>query len=589
MLVAGQRPGATMVAGYEAWQAWGRQVRKGEPGIRVIAEPRPSPGKSSSVTPATDAGAASGAGCRTRAVRHNYVWDIAQTDGLPGAGPELPLWLGGGVPPGLWDALTWLARREGFGVERAPCGRGDSVTNWSGRRIVIRSGLDGSEAARALLHELGHVLAHDGLASVPGTSTAGCRGVRKVEADSVAFTVATRLGMDTSAYSWPYVASWAGSDLRARTEEAIRATGERVTVAAATIAAHLDVTLFAAPSLEAVPASALTVDAATGYEAVPEHAATTHIPVATAGQAAEISTAAAPDWPAADLGRVLLDAERFYVGHLKRSWVPGYLAARSLNPVTVAQWHIGYSPAGWTALIRHLRNLGHDDALIEAAGLARRSSRGTLIDHFRDRVMLAIRDEHSMIAGFIGRAHPEAGPAVSKYLNSPETSVYTKGDLLFGLHEARDRLARAAVPVIVEGPLDAIAVTAADPVKFAGLAPCGTALTGRQAVALGRAADLDQTGVLAALDGDCAGRQAAIRAYSVLLPVTSKMIAATLPAGQDPAGILQAGGPAGLSSVRQHRTEPLARVLIDAHLDSWADRRRLSPRSMDGPLENRPG
>jgi len=120
---------------------------------------------------------------------------------------------------------------------------------------------------------------------------------------------------------------------------------------------------------------------------------------------------------------VLLDAERFYVGHLKRSWVPGYLAARGLHPALAAQWHIGYAPAGWTALISHLRNLGHDDALIEAAGLARRSSRGTLIDHFRDRVMLAVRDEHGMVAGFIGRARPEAGPAVPKYLNSPETSA----------------------------------------------------------------------------------------------------------------------------------------------------------------------
>jgi DNA primase len=570
MLIAGQRPGVTMVAGYKEWQARGRQVRKGEPGIQVITEPRPLPGRSGAPVSAANSGAASGAGDRVRATRRTYVWDVAQTDGIPGAGPELPLWHGGGPPPGLWDALTWLARREGFAVERTPCGPLDGMTNWGGRRTVIRSGLDGSEAAMALLHELGHVLAHDGLSLVTGTSSAGCRGGRKVEADSVAFTVATRLGMDTSAYSWPYVASWAGSDPRARPEETIRASGERVTFAAATIAAHLDVILFAAPSLEAVPASALTVDAARGYEAVPEPAATAHIPMATTGQAAEISKAADPDWPAADLGRVLLDAERFYVGHLKGSWVPGYLAARGLQPVAVAQWHVGYAPAGWTALTRYLRGLGHDDALIEAAGLARRSSRGTLIDHFRDRVMLAIRDEHGMIAGFIGRAHPEAGPAVPKYLNSPETSAYTKGDLLFGLHEARDRHARGAMPVVVEGPFDAIAVTAADPLRYAGLAPCGTALTGRQAIALGRAIDLGQMGVLVALDGDCAGREAAIKAYGVLLAVTDKTTAVILPAGLDPAGILQADGTTALSRVLQQRTEPLARVVIDAHLDTWA-------------------
>ncbi|MGO9159123.1 MAG: hypothetical protein ACLP7J_00175 [Streptosporangiaceae bacterium] len=84
---------------------------------------------------------------------------------------------------------------------------------------------------------------------------------------------------------------------------------------------------------------------------------------------------------------------------------------------------MGYAPGGWTALLSHLRGLGYDDTVIEAAGLARRSSRGTFIDHFRDRVMLAIRDEHGTIAGFIGRAEPGSGPAVPKYLNSPETAT----------------------------------------------------------------------------------------------------------------------------------------------------------------------
>ena len=375
--------------------------------------------------------------------------------------------------------------------------------------------------------------------------------------------------MDTSAYSWPYVASWAGGDPRARPEETIGATGERITAAATVIAAHLDVTLFAKPSLDVASAPTLTEQVAKGNEAGSQPAVTGRVPVASGRQAAEIARTAARDWPAADLGRVLLDAERFYIDHLKRSWVPGYLAARGLNSETVAQWHIGYAPAGWTALIRHLRQLGYDDAVIEAAGLARRSSRGTLIDHFRDRVMLAIRDERSMIASFIGRAHPKAGSAVPKYLNSPETAAYTKGDLLFGLYEARERFARSAVPVIVEGPFDAIAVSAADPERYAGLAPCGTALTSRQAMALGRAVDVGQTGVLVALDGDRAGREAAIRAYSVLLGITDKAIAVILPDGLDPAAILQANGPATLGSVLQRRTEPLARVVIDAHLDSW--------------------
>jgi DNA primase len=100
-------------------------------------------------------------------------------------------------------------------------------------------------------------------------------------------------------------------------------------------------------------------------------------------------------------GRVLLDAERFYLGHLNCSWVPGYLESRAFGQAAAAQWRIGYAPAGWTALMSHLRSAGHDDAAIEAAGLARRSSRGTLIDHFRDRAMLAIRRArgHASAAG----------------------------------------------------------------------------------------------------------------------------------------------------------------------------------------------
>jgi len=320
VLIAAQRPSASTVAGYQAWQARGRQVRKGEPGIQVIAEPRPSPG---SPAPAAEARAAYRTRDGTRAARRTYIWDITQTDGPP-VDPALPL-PHGTAPPGLWDALTWLARREGFAVERAPCGPADSLTIWSTRRVLIRPDLEGSEAAQALIHELGHVLAHDGLAHPPGASTAGCRGVRKVEADSIAF-----------------------SDPRARPEETIRATGERITAAAGTIAAHLDVTLFAVPALGAAPAPADRPEPAKGAETAREHAVVGRIPAATARAGAEITRVTAPGPAAPDLSRVLVDAERFYLRHLERSWVPGYLATRGLSQLTAAQWRIGYAPAGRT-------------------------------------------------------------------------------------------------------------------------------------------------------------------------------------------------------------------------------------------------
>ena len=553
MLVAAQQPAATFLATYEEWQDKGRQVRKGEPGIQLIAEPGPGlavGGRSQRAYPATRASREQVG----RGPQLAYVWDVSQTSGPPD--PDLaapPLADGGGARPGLWDALTWLARREGFAVERADCVAGDSETRWGAHRIRISPGLHSPAAARALVHELGHVLAHASPGNPPGASTAGCRGIQKVEADSIACIVATRLGMDTSIYTWPYVASWAGGDPRARPEETVRAAGERITQAAGLAAAHLDVALFGVPGRHAPGVRHRVL----GFAGTPdERAVPARRPV----------TDSAP--PVAVLSRMLVDAERFYRVHLGDKWVPGYLAARGLDPATVQQWRIGYAATGWTTLTSHLRRLGYGDAAIEAAGLARRSSRGTLIDYFRDRVMLAVRDERGRIAGFIGRAHPGAGADVPKYLNSPETALYTKGDLLFGLHEAREQLAHGVTPVIVEGPFDAIAVSMAGAGRYVGLAPCGTAFTGRQAAAIDRVTDMERTGVVVALDGDRAGRDGIVKAYEILLAHTGKLSAAILPSGQDPAGILQTDGPTALCDALRH-TESLAQVVIDTYLDRW--------------------
>jgi len=259
--------------------------------------------------------------------------------------------------------------------------------------------------------------------------------------------------------------------------------------------------------------------------------------------------------------------------------VPAYLRKRGITAAAAGEWHIGYASRGWTALTSYLRDRGHSDDAIQAAGLARVSSRGTLIDHFRDRVMLPVHDEHGALAGFIGRARPGTGPGVPKYLNSPATSTYHKGDLLFGLHHAHSHLARGATPVIVEGPFDAIAVTLAAPDQYAGLAPCGTALTSHQAEALGRAADLRRTGVLVAFDDDAAGCKAAVRAYGILRPISDRLQSVAL-SGKDPAEILETEGAATLRAILRDRAQPLSALVIDAHIAPWE--RRL--RDPDGPL-----
>ena len=193
--------------------------------------------------------------------------------------------------------------------------------------------------------------------------------------------------------------------------------------------------------------------------------------------------------------------------------------------------------------------------------------------------MLPVHDAAGMLAGFTGRARPGAGPDTPKYLNSPETATYKKSHLLFGLYQARPDLARGAIPVIVEGPFDAIAVTIADPGGHAGLAPCGTALTSQQAAQLSQAADLARTGILVAFDSDAAGRKAAIRAHGILRPLTGRLQSAILD-GKDPAEILQRDGPAALRVILREHRQPLSALLIDASIEQWG--RRLDDTA--GPL-----
>lgn len=565
VLISSERPDATQVRGYQAWHVIGRQVSRNEKGIEIFSSARrPLDRKHQDQKPDEHHPS------WRDADRVAHVWDISQTSG-PGrasndASPP------GEAAGGLWDALCWLARREGFAVEREDGCPDDGSTMWTARCIRVSASLCREAATWALAHQLGHVLLHNLAGYPPGATTSSCAGVRRAEADSVAFIVCARHGV-TPGRALPYPTAWAGSDPRAQSGAVTLAVGERVTTAAAHIIDHLDRILHGTDPRPAATAHQGATLLRSASDSQPEsHAARAD---AKPTQHAVIGF---PE-PNESVRRVLADAGSFFVGQLVGSWALAYLHARGIGDAPAKDWDIGYSPAGWTALTDHLRGLGHDDETIQAAGLARRSSRGTLIDHFRDRVMLPVRNEHGELAGFIGRAHPDAGPNVPKYLNSPETAVYKKGELLFGLHHARRHLARGATPVIVEGPFDAIAVSIADHGRHAGLAPCGTALTSQHATVLSHAADLSRTEILVAFDPDTAGRKAAIRAHGILLPLADKLQSALL-GGKDPAEILQQDGPNALRHVLRERTQPLSALVIDASIEEWG--RRLD--DPEGPL-----
>jgi DNA primase len=442
-----------------------------------------------------------------------------------------------------WIALTHLARREGFTVERANCASADGFTTWRNRKIRIRPDIASARAVVAFAHQLGHVLLHGQIARLEPSATVPCTGIRKVEADSVAYLAATSIGIDTTAITFPHITSWAGTDPRARPSAAIQAVTTRILTATAAITARFD----AADLVhQQIPAPARS---------------------ATRG---EISQRAELLVPRSDHARIHEVAVQFFRSHMPGSWVPGYLARRGLTAAVQNTWHAGYAPAEWDALTRHLRTAGYTDTVIEATGLAHRSRRGTLIDTFRDRAMLPIRTADGTIVAFIGRAAEHAGHGTPKYLNSPATSHYSKSEVLFGLWEGRDALTSGARPVIVEGPLDAIAITIAGYGKHVGMAPCGTALTAHQAAALAGMADLRATGVTLAFDSDQAGQRAAVRAYHLLVPHTEKLAAATFPAGQDPAQILTESGPTALAEILASGIRPLPDLVITTEVARWS-------------------
>ena len=267
-----------------------------------------------------------------------------------------------------------------------------------------------------------------------------------------------------------------------------------------------------------------------------------------------------------ELNRWALD---HYSAMYPKSWAPDYLRRRLGTDLTDdSRYQVGYAPPGPTSLVKHLTTRGTTvDELLDA-GLARRTERGHLVDAFRDRLVFPIYSGADLV-GFIGRRNPTkpdgefSGP---KYLNTRSTGVFAKGEQLFGLAEAAADLDAGSTPVLVEGPMDAIAVTLATKGEYVGLAPLGTAFTEAQACKLRPYLREDPSGVVIATDPDAAGWQSAQRAFWRLAALRAAPRHLDFPAGVDPADLLQARGPAGLSELLVGSGD-FAQALIDHLLD----------------------
>jgi DNA primase len=223
----------------------------------------------------------------------------------------------------------------------------------------------------------------------------------------------------------------------------------------------------------------------------------------------------------------------------------GYLGDRAISPATQLQFRIGYAPNERFALKEHLGNAGvPTEDMVEAGLLIAGDDIPVPYDRFRDRVMFPITDLRGRTIAFGGRALDKDAPA--KYLNSPETPLFHKGDNLYNLSSARQAAHDGAPLVVVEGYVDVIAMVGAG--FGASVAPLGTALTENQLALLWRMADEP----ILCFDGDRAGQKAAWRAADLALPHLKpgkSLRFALLPEGQDPDDLARSSGRGAIEEV----------------------------------------
>lgn len=215
-------------------------------------------------------------------------------------------------------------------------------------------------------------------------------------------------------------------------------------------------------------------------------------------------------------------------------------------------FRLGYAPAGWDALAKHLAQEGWGPSECEELGLIVPRKKGDgYYDRFRHRLMFPIIDVHGHVIAFSGRIlptppgqpEPKEGEAGAKYVNSPESPLYKKGETLFGLYQGRVSLRRQGIAMICEGNFDLVALHQAGFEN--SVAPMGTALTLTQAKLLRRFAEK----VVLLFDGDNAGKKATRSAFPILREAGLTARVVTLPPGEDPDGYLRTKGAEALKAV----------------------------------------
>ncbi|MFF3952047.1 DNA primase [Streptomyces sp. NPDC001890] len=247
-------------------------------------------------------------------------------------------------------------------------------------------------------------------------------------------------------------------------------------------------------------------------------------------------------------------AARFYVEQLDGPEAEigrKFLAERGFDQAAAAHFGVGYSPAGWDHLTRYLRGKGFSDKELIASGLSQDGRRGP-IDRFRGRLMWPISDTSGDVVGFGARKlrDDDNGP---KYLNTPETAIYKKSQVLYGIDLAKKDIAKASRAVVVEGYTDVMACHLAG--ITTAIATCGTAFGGDHIKILRRLLmDNGSARVIFTFDGDAAGQKAALRAFEDDQKFAAETYIAIAPDGMDPCDLRLVKGDEAVRDLVEPRT-----------------------------------
>lgn len=236
-----------------------------------------------------------------------------------------------------------------------------------------------------------------------------------------------------------------------------------------------------------------------------------------------------------------------------------YLQGRGLDLDTVGPFELGYAPRG-AVFAPAMAQLGINEAVMLEAGLLAKKDDGRVVPRFRGRLLFPIHDLRGRIVGFGGRLLGEGEP---KYLNSPESPVFHKGQTLYNLHSAKNHIRKEGTVILVEGYFDVLRLV------LAGLehvvAPLGTALTADQAALLKR---FSPTATLL-LDSDTAGLKATFRAGDELLRHEVRVKVATMPPGEDPDTLVRTGGLEALETVLADAVDVMERKIQILDRRGW--------------------